>query len=64
LATNRIETFMTELSSVMRNWAEASTSRTNPALGAAPEFPRGCVTGRGLVWAFVAPPEMMGEGKN
>jgi hypothetical protein len=34
-ATCRIETFMTELSKVIRNWPEASTISTNPVPGAA-----------------------------
>jgi hypothetical protein len=34
-ATCRIETFMTELSRVMRNWPEARTASTNPLPAAA-----------------------------
>jgi hypothetical protein len=34
-AACRIETFMTELSKVIRNWPEASTDSTNPVPGAA-----------------------------
>ena len=37
LATGRIDTFMTEVSRVMRNWAEARMSRTDePALEESP----------------------------
>ena len=36
LATVAIDTFMTELSSVIRNWAEASVSSTIPVPAAAP----------------------------
>ena len=36
LATVAIDTFMTELSSVIRNWPAHSVSRTSPA---APAFP-------------------------